>query len=194
MIDACVSVLAAKLSQRPDVTYISVKGRPVDYARNCGVRSFLEYTRFTHLLFLDSDTEPPLDVVERLLALDAPLASGCYPVIMDGMVKWALLERDERGGYRCLKALTDKPQTFTVDAAGGGCVLIRRDVFDQVRWPWFKWIEHADGSQSGEDVYFFKKCNRKGLRVSVDLRVLCNHHKGGVNLTDLVRHQVKRES
>ena len=167
---------------------VKVKGRPTDYARNSTVRLFLGDKQFTHLFFVDSDIGLPLDVLDRLLALDAPLASGCYPLLMRDGLRWAIANKDNSGRYRLLKELKNEP--FEADAGGAGCLLIRRDVFDKVTWPWFKWIENEDGSQVSEDIFFFKKCNAAGLKVKVDPAVICNHFKI-VNLTELMKLRKK---
>jgi hypothetical protein len=167
-----------------DIPAIAV-GRPVDFVRNSFIR-IVKAGDFSHLFFLDSDTEPPLDAIERLLALNVPLATGCYPVWMQHGLRWALANKDEDRRYRLLKWLPSLTEPFEVDAGGAGCLLIRRDVFDKVNWPWFKWVEFEDGSQESEDIHFFRKCNEAGLRVTVDPQVICNHFKK-LNITDLMR-------
>jgi GT2 family glycosyltransferase len=167
---------------------IIAQGRPVDFVRNSFIRIFLAGD-FTHLFLLDSDTEPPLDCIERLLALDSPLAGGCYPVLMMQGLRWALLNEDSNRLYRLLEWLPSKDEPFEVDAGGAGCLLIRRDVFDKVKWPWFKWVEFGDGTQESEDIFFFRKCNEAGLRVRIDPSVICNHFKK-LNITDLMRMKI----
>jgi len=68
------------------------------------------------ILFLDADAEPPADVIEQLLALDAPVAFGHTPsYCLDGP-----RVREYRG--------------MDVRRHGDslGCVLVRRDVFRRV--------------------------------------------------------------
>jgi len=138
---------------------------------------------------VDSDTEPPLDSLEMLLALDAPLACGCYPVLMGAGLRWAIANKDGDGRYRLLERLDSTTEPFEADAGGAGCLLIRRDVFEMVKWPWFRWVEHRDGGQMSEDIYLFRKCNKAGLRVVVEPGVICNHYKT-INLTALLRTQI----
>jgi len=164
---------------------IIAQGRPVDFVRNNFIRIFLAGD-FTHLFLLDSDTEPPLDCIERLLALNAPLAGGCYPVLMQQGFRWALLNADSDRLYRLLEWLPSQDKPFEVDAGGAGCLLIHRDVFDKVIWPWFRWVETENGRQESEDIFFFRKCNEAGLRVRIDPQVICNHFKI-INITDLMR-------
>jgi len=192
-IHECVSMVAACLAKRPDVGYLTAQGRPVDFVRNNIIRMFLQHKDFTHLFLLDSDTEPPVDCLDKLLALDAPLASGCYPVLMKDGLRWALANRDTNLHYRLLKRLISYNKPFEVEAGGAGCLLIRRDVFDLIKWPWFKWVEKEDGNQISEDIYFFQKCNDAALKVMVEPAVICNHFKK-VNLAPFMLMLKKQEN
>lgn len=179
-----VSMFATYLSKVQNVDYVNAKGRPCDFVRNNFIRLFLRGD-WSHLFLLDSDTEGPLDCLQRLLALDVPLATACYPVLMPDGLRWALANKGTDQHYRLLEYLLSLDKPFEVDAGGAGCLLIRRDVFDLVKWPWFKWGETEDGGQIGEDIHFFQRCNDAGLRVMAEPTVICNHYKT-INLTNLM--------
>jgi len=180
------SAVAALFSQRSDTTYITLCGQPHDYVRNAAVRCFLDQGQYSHLFFLDSDIEPPLDTIDRLLALDSPLASGCYGQLLPAGPRWVLSVRGDDDRYRMIESLPGSEKPFEIDAAGAGCLLIRRDVLEKIPWPWFRWVEKPDGRQISEDIFFFYQCNRAGLRVRIDPQVICNHYKQ-VNITTLLR-------
>lgn len=165
------SMAAAILSQRPDVDFVAVKGRPSDYSRNSAIQLFLGNKQYSHIFFLDSDTEPPLDVIDRMLELDEPLVTGLYPVLMQTGVKWAILNYVDEA-YRFAAQVDDY-----CDAAGAGCLMIRRDLFDKIAWPWFLWVNREDGTQMGEDIHFFDKCCEAGYRTRVAKDVVCSHYK-----------------
>jgi hypothetical protein len=189
-VDAECSMTCARIAKSyPYVDYYTFKGRPTDYIRNYVVREFLKRD-YTHVFMVDSDEAIPIDAVERLLNLNAPLATGCYPAKCDNSIKWALSMRGSDGHYRLLDKLTDSSAPFVVDAGGAGCLLIRRDVFDAIKWPWFRWIENEDGSQMSEDIYFFSKCNEAGLRCIADPQVLVRHYK----TMDLLGIMITREN
>lgn len=187
VIDYRTSMYAAYLSHRPDVAYLGSEGRPADYARNNLVRLFLRMpSEFMHLFILDSDVVPPPDGLDKLLALLVPIATGCYPVLMQSGLRWALANKDDNQLYRLLDRLPSGIDPFEVDAGGAGCLLIRRDVFEKIKWPWFKWLEKKDGSQISEDIAFFRKANKASLRVTVEPTVICDHYKK-TNLTRLMK-------
>ena len=68
-------------------------------------------------------------------------------------------------------------ELFEIDAAGMGCCLIEREVFQQIEAPWFKFDVRCDGHMTGEDIYFFERCAEVGIRPVVVPRVLCAHHR-----------------
>jgi len=178
------SVVCSRLAQRDDVTYVTATGRPADYVRNCVVRRALA-SDFSHVFLIDSDIEPPLDCLDRLLALDAPLATGRYGLLMADGLRWSVSQKDADGRYRLLAGLPSIKQPFAAGAAGAGCLLIRRDVVETVPWKWFHWVESRDGSQVSEDIFFFRKAGRFGYRVMVEPRVICRHRKQ-IDITSLL--------
>jgi hypothetical protein len=152
------------------------KARPSDYARNNAIRFMMANPQFSHLFLIDSDTEPPLDALTRLLALNSDIACGVYRLVFPSGLRWSAM--DKKGGkYWVKKELPSKADPFIADGAGGGCLLIERHVLESMPWPWFKWDEHEDGYQEGEDVYFSRKCNDAGIRFMFDPMVKCIHHK-----------------
>jgi len=191
-IDAITSAAASRLAlQGSAADYITAKGRPVDHVRNGLIMQFLAGD-WTHLFLLDSDVGPPLDCLSRLLALARPLASGCYPVIQQGVLKWAISNKNSDGHYRLLEDPSLPTGPFEADAGGAGCLLISRAVFDRVKWPWFKWVENPDGSQISEDIYFFDKCAEAGIRVTIEPDIICDHFKD-VNITALMRLKMNKK-
>lgn len=187
-IHAITAMTCHRLASKGSVEFIAVMGRPVDYVRNTIMRLWRDkYQSFTHLLTIDSDTVPPLDVVERLINLDTTVATGCYPIMYHDGPRWALSNRtanEDRGRHKLLNEFPVADQPFEVEGCGAGCLLLRRDIFDKVDWPWFRWVEHEDGLLIGEDFYFCDKVRAAGLPIIADPGVICQHHKT-VELTSL---------
>ena len=55
----------------------------------------------------------------------------------------------------------DKKEPFEVHAAGFGCVLIHRSVFEMMERPWFQFIKGT----CSEDFYFFVKAQELGFKL-----------------------------
>lgn len=59
------------------VSYFS----PVDRARNLAVQRFLAMpAHLTHMLFIDSDTIPPVDAIEKMMKINEPVVTALTPI------------------------------------------------------------------------------------------------------------------
>jgi hypothetical protein len=167
------------------------QAQPTDYCRNLCVQDFLR-TGHSHLLFIDSDVLPPDACLDLMLSVNRPLVCGMYPLLLDDSnICVSVAERTASGAYRFLTEFPDEP--FEADAAGMGCCLIRRDVFDAIGYPWFKFQQREDCKLTGEDIHFFEQCARADVRPLVLPEVLCSHFKM-VDLLEVLTavHQAKR--
>lgn len=146
----------------------------LDHVRNIIVRYFLE-TKHTHLFFLDDDILLLPHTVEKLLARDLPIVSGLYyermqshrPILIN-------TPKNEAGEMRYEWLPLENAQSedgsglVRVDVVPGGCLLIKREVFEKLSPPWFlfKTEEHV---RMGEDVYFSLHAGRNGYSCYVDI-------------------------
>ncbi len=158
--------------------YPTINVQPVDNARNQIVKYFLE-SDATHLLFVDSDTIPPLDALKRLLAHDKLIISALTPIIElnnetgDYWRKWNCVDQNDQHM---------KPHTGTrqCKGAGGSCILIKREVFEQLEAPYYRFVYNDDTGKPvvvGEDIYFTINCLSKGIKTYADTSILCQHEK-----------------
>lgn len=159
------------------VPFLSM-GPPVDTARNALVEQALD-AGMDYIFFIDSDMIPyqPPDAnlaLYALYALQAPIVTGLYRAKKRYGFYWAVWKKViEKGkGYQPL--INFDRNIFKADIAGLGCTLIHRDVFDNIKKPWFKWDSMRTFS---EDFYFFRKAQKAGydLLVRGDVRF---HHLG----------------
>ncbi|MBI2082284.1 MAG: hypothetical protein HYT76_01825 [Deltaproteobacteria bacterium] len=140
------------------------QGALVDRARNHLVEQMLSHAnQFTHLFFLDADIAPRPDALAQLLSRNLPIVSGLYrkrtpphePMAFI-KAKKGFIPISERG-----------PALQEVDRVGGGCLLIRRDVFRKMKPPWFVngWTKKGHVS---EDFYFCDKAHACGYKIFLD--------------------------
>lgn len=104
-------------------------------------------SRFTHLLHLDSDVEPPADAITKLTEVRWPMVAGHIPTYcLDGPKLtyelaapgfWVL-----RGTAHDLGRLATAKKRFPDDAdirehwSSAGCWMLERRVVNRIRWGW----------------------------------------------------------
>jgi predicted peroxiredoxin len=145
----------------------STDKKPLDAARNFLAEKLPDDADY--LLFLDSDTLPPSDAIEKLLAHDKPIVGGLYFMRMPPF--WPLMmKRDAATGLYA--AIKDWPENslVEVDSTGLGCLLIKREVFEKIEKPWFKFEPPLS-----EDFYFCRRARDAGYKIFVDTSVKCEH-------------------
>lgn len=157
--------------------------------RNRAVATFAAAKQFTHLLMIDDDVILPPDTVPRLVSLaeerNAAIALGCYPTLripLSGapflyVAAMPLGKSGDAGWPR-----TWFPGHMECEGGGTGCMLIRRDVFEALGFPWFVWTEHYDDQAAivratTDDMDFCARARLAGFRVWADGDVRCGHLK-----------------
>lgn len=154
---------------------------PHDSARNHCIDQFLQ-TGDTHLFFLDDDVVPPPDALEQLLAADKDVISGIYPSTYYDGKKMEMSRRNNvfsgtRDDGELIEAKGKGVQKIAF--AGGGCLLIKRHVVEQlIEAPLFAFEYNNIGIMTlGEDIYFGKKLAAAGVELYAHFDVQCNHVK-----------------
>jgi GT2 family glycosyltransferase len=167
--------------RKPPGTKVSIEPKvfQIDEARNNQVERFLELKDYTHHLWLDDDMclcDP--SVLERLLQDNQPIVSGLY--WRADYPHYPILLREYGVDNDVIYEFTyaDKPypkdKLIEVDAVGCGLLLVRREVYEKLKPPYFLW--HGDAQQAhGEDMYFSRKVRAAGFKIYVDPRAEALH-------------------
>ena len=148
------------------------RGVPIAVARTKMVEDALS-AGCTHIFFLDTDHVPesPLDPNEALRLLyecDADIVTGLYRAKKKEGYPYNIWKRVS-GGYTPIESWSGN--WFECDVAGIGNSLIKREVFEKIPKPWFKWEELAPS----EDFYFFEKAAKHGFKLWVFADVKFSH-------------------
>lgn len=175
---------------------IRVERNTVDVSRNIIARTFLGNPNATHLFFMDADMSFPSGVVQRLVDADKDIVGGTYfsrtetPVPhvykyshdQDGMTwyrtmgkefaTWAKNHPEAMTGSNARLFPVWEDSLQRCDALATGCMLIKREVLEKVRDPWF---EFWPGSFGGEDFRFCEAATSAGFEVWADFGVQCAH-------------------
>lgn len=64
-----------------------------------------------------------------------------------------------------------------VHGGGMGCALIRTEVFRQLSYPWFAWVNYDDDTRNvlSEDLYFCEQLKNANIPIYTDTRAGCGH-------------------
>lgn len=151
----------------------------IDEARNNLVTTFLA-TSTEWLFWMDADMILPKETIVELFKVaeekKAKIVTGIYyqrkgknlPVLWSRGVE---TENSGLSGEGSPKSKVnkycgafmfphpDKKDPFPIHAAGFGCVLVHRSVFETLDYPWFKFIK----GQCSEDFYFFVNAKEAGF-------------------------------
>lgn len=123
------------------------------------------------ILFLDDDHTFPSSILKTLLAKEQPVVASLYLQRTDPFLPIAYAEKDEDGNYWPLD-LTVCPEhgLVTVVGAGTGGMMIRSEVFRELKPPWF-----VHTTQQSEDLMFCDSLVEAGIPLYVDLDAQLGH-------------------
>lgn len=166
-----------------DPIFIFVIGLEMPECREVLVDRYLQ-TSADYLFFLDDDTLPPIDAIEKLLEVDQDIATG---------ITWNKKQLDEHNkpmiGYQNpINGLVQwsmswvYPDIFEIDACGLSNCLVKRKVLEGLEKPRFAWnwkFKTPQGGETdvyqGEDIFFCLKAKSAGFKVYCNSDVRCQH-------------------
>lgn len=128
----------------------------------------------THILFMDYDVIPRPNTLKRLLSHDKDIVAGIYPMSFDSFITWCLSREDPFVPL----PINDLPNNlFKAKTVSNGMMLVKTEVFEKLKWPYFKNLYSEGNLQMGHDVYFCQKAREAGYDLWVDPKVKCDHIK-----------------
>jgi hypothetical protein len=151
------------------------KGRQIPQLRNMGVAKGLAGE---WVLFLDSDQVPRADLLPRMLSRNVAILSA---VICERQPPWRICAMEgpmTEDLQRVDLARLPRTGLRQVTAAGTGCLLVRRPVFDAVLFPWFQ-CGQIRPDLLLEDVGFCLAAADKGFPTYLDCEARVGHDFGG---------------
>jgi len=155
---------------------------PYDRARNKCHEEFMK-SGCEYMLFMDADTVPPVDALDRLLEAGKDMISATVQTIQahDGearLIPVALRWNEEDPEDVGLKAHFGSG-IEEVDATTLACTLIRRKVMKAVglRAFQFDYTDEYGTDGCGEDIFFNRLVKSAGFSIWNHYGILCSHHK-----------------
>jgi len=192
-LQSMMAMVAHSVKHGVDVKHIGITERAlIDDARNTLTETFLK-SPTEWLFWMDSDMVFPEDTLTKLFKVaedkQTKIVTGIYYQRkgMNYPVLWSrgeeLEESGTKTGLHSPRSATnkyvgsfmfphkDKKQPFKVHAAGFGCVLVHRSVFEVMPRPWFQFIK----GQCSEDFYFFLNAKELGFETWAEPTIELGH-------------------
>ena len=187
LIDIRTAAFIASMTHCKGIKWVWSQSHFPELGRNTIIETELVWPEVSHFFFLDADTVPPPNAIHALLELDVDFACGLTPMIDTfGVPRWNVRVEGSEDMLLRSDPLPEKP--FKVKHVGGTTILVRREVFEKIAWPWFKTeFTHVEDSVSsvekGEDIYFCDKVHEHGYEITCHPEIQCNHY----NTVDLLK-------
>jgi FkbM family methyltransferase len=127
---------------------------------------------YDYLFSVDSDISFKPDTLKKLLESDKDVIGGVY---RQRLPEQHLEVYDSN--YHRMNWDQIVGEVKQIGALGFGCVLIKKQVFLDIGYPWFEYKSALTHDKTlSEDVDFCKKAKSKNHDVWVDPSILCGHH------------------
>ena len=142
---------------------------------------------YDYIMFIDSDIIFTPDDIKALLDMDKDIACGAY--LMNGGSHYAIVEQFnndyflQNGSFQFLSRedLNEKTDTFKVEYCGMGFMLIKKNIIEQLEYPWFyanKFVFNDTIEEfTSEDVSFCMSLNKKGFNIVINPKIRVGHEK-----------------
>ena len=176
-----------------DVSFEYVRGYDCATARNRIAQMALD-KKTDYVLMVDNDVVLPKDALINLLETPVDVCLGYY-AHRDSDNRYrgrscVCKLYDENGNKHFnypleseytadeLKELKDSGQyRIQIHGGGMGCAMIKTDVFNRIKYPWYDWVNYANEHRGmlSEDLYFCEGCRKNSIPIYTDTRVNCGH-------------------
>ncbi len=154
---------------------------PITFAHNLIVEEFLKGS-CEWLFLLNADVVPPQNAVQ-CVETEFDVVGLPAPIYRDGVVTWTAFRRSGDAWRPVVQSEIEGKKWVEVDAIGGGCLIVRRKVFEKLDKPFFRFVYDEKGFvEVGEDFDFCRRVKEAGFRLGVYVGDVCSHwHKVDLN-------------
>lgn len=138
----------------------------------------LSRTRGDWVLMLDTDMTFEPDFAARLVAVmakyNADVVTGIYSFKASPNLPVLYMYNPDTERHEIVSDWDRSREVFPVDAAGAGCLLVRRSVFERITGE-LKQNPFDRYEGKGEDMSFFIRCRKLGIKTLCAWRVEAQH-------------------
>lgn len=169
-----------------------IRGYDCATARNHIVQTAID-GNYDYVLMVDNDTVIPKDALKNLLDEPVDVCLGYYAhrgasneysgrqnvckYLNEMGFPWFNYPFESEFTAKELHELRDRGEKkIRIHGGGMGCAFIKVDVFRNMEYPWYDWVNYEDRhGMLSEDLFFCEKCKMSQIPVYTDVRVGCGH-------------------
>lgn len=183
-----------------DVAFEFVRGYDCATARNKIARLALDRGA-DYVLMVDNDVVLPHDALVNLLDDPQDVCLGYYAhrdtdniyrgrtcvckLLTGEGVRYKNYPLESEYTAQEIAALKAKGEyKVRIHGGGMGCALIKTEVFNRTKYPWYDWANYENGGLLSEDLYFCENCRKNSIQIYTDTRVNCGHLLRHVQFAD----------
>ena len=166
-----------------EVIFEFIRGYDVATARNKIAQRAIEL-KADYVFMVDNDVIVPPDALIKLLENPKEVCLGYYKHRnkngkQDTVTCVCKMGEQNFFNQYSEKELSDlrKNGQYKLQIHGGGmgCALIKTDVFNRIKFPYFDWVNYENQKLLSEDLYFCVQCGKANIPIYCDTRVRCGH-------------------
>ena len=159
-------------------TLMAIPRVMIDTARNMFCEKLLAMPEKTHLLMIDDDMTFEPDMLLRMLDHDVDIIGALAFKRRADFQPCVYQKKDDGNHYPIF------PQKFTeVDVVGTGAILIKREVIEGMKYPYFTTTYDDKGQHFSVDFNFCIAATKAGFKIFVDPQIECGHIGDGEVIT-----------
>lgn len=175
--DTFKSIYNLKKSQGVKIDFDFVRGYDCARARNVIANKAIE-GEYDYILMVDSDVILPKNTIESMSQYDYPLILGYSPrkdnpVYSEIYKIGAGYPKENR--FLMSELISSDTELIKINGGSFGCAFIKTDIFSQLSYPYFAYVNYSDGQLLSEDLYFCSELRKVDRRIYVNTNVKCKH-------------------
>jgi 2-polyprenyl-3-methyl-5-hydroxy-6-metoxy-1,4-benzoquinol methylase len=169
----------------------------IDRARNILTKKALD-EGCDYVMFIDADMLLPPNAIDDLIDMNLDIVSGLYFQKGKPYLPVARIKRNEDDEEHKFLEDFEFGEVLKVAGTGMGCCLIKREVFENIEYPYFRfeWKEiNGKLQQFAEDLYFCDKAKKAGFDTYLNTGIVCEHFGTEVGASHFLmyKEQIKQD-
>ena len=177
------------LSNDTDSNVYFVRGKILGGStlRGTGQKPFNGSINYDYIMFIDSDVLFKPEDIKKLLDMNENICCGAY--LMNGGTHYPIVKKFDNSYFLkngtfefvSMQDLRNHTKPFSVEYCGMGFMLIKKNIIEQLQYPWFyaNIFEFDNNIKefTSEDVSFCMSLTKKNFEILINPEVKVGHEK-----------------